>query len=414
MSLCAAAAALVLSFCQPMPAPNRQVESRLQRIHLRNGDYIEGRVHTETATDMVVRVDDGFLLLQKSQIARLEIVLLRNHESPAPPVPPRSPGAAGGRPAPKYVILVPVNILQSVRFRVEAVLDAVRRGSLERDDAVRRILECGPESALHLAALLEPLDPELRGFAVQCLSLLKNPDTLPALIKLCDSEDPGVRVSTAALAGMLGDKGAGRRLRGLLKDREPAVRAAAASAIDKLDDPAGLEHVAPLCADPHPEARAAALDATVQLARRHDLRENLLWALDRALRWPPKGGETDILKAVGATGDPEAWTLAARHLASPSEKARAAAAMAIGQLGAVEASKAVLEQMAGETRPEPRIQLAQAAERLKLMEAAPILMEWLSETDESTRRAALRALRGMTDQTFGEEPGPWKEWWKNR
>ncbi|HZL72739.1 MAG TPA: HEAT repeat domain-containing protein [Planctomycetota bacterium] len=410
MTLCAAAAALLLSFAQ-VPAARRAADPGLLRIHLRNGDYFEARLQSETATEMVFRVEDGLMLIRKYEIARIETPKLRNHESPAPP---RAPGAEGAGPRPKYVILVPSNLVHSVRFKVDAILDALHRRVIDRDDAVRRVLECGPEAAIHLTALLEVLDADFRSFATQCLSLLKNPETVPSLLKLFDSEIPAVRVTAAVLTGMMGDKGAGRRLCALLRDRVPSVRAAAAAALDKLDDPAGLEHVAPLCSDPDPEARAAALEATVQLARRHEMRENLLWALDRALRWPPKGGEPDILKAVGASGDPEAWTLAIRHLSSSSEKARAAAAMAIAELAAPQASKAVLEQMAAESQPEPRIQLAFAAERLKIAEAAPRLVEWLAEPDESVRRAALRALRALSGENYGEDPAPWREWVKSR
>jgi HEAT repeat protein len=405
------AAALIATLMQAPPAPRvRPEEARLQRIHLRNGDYLEGRVVAETSTAIEIRVLDGLLLLPKHQVSRIEAITLKTHASPPPPVR----AAAPGKSAPRLVVLVPTEVVRDIAFRADATLFALRRGTIDRDDALRRLLDCGPEGSLHLASQLEVLEPEIRELVTQSLSIVNNPETLPTLLKLFDSEDPAVRLTAASLAGSIRNRDAGRRMSALLKDRDPAVRAAALIAFEQIDDPAALDWVSPLCADPDPAARAAALDATIKLSQRHEMRETLLLALDRALRWPPKGGEPDILKALGSCGDPEAWEIAAPLLRSPSAKTRAAAATALGLLAAPASAESVAKQMEVELDSEARIQLSFAAEKVAVMAGAPSLIDWLTESDESVRRAALRALRSLSGLTLGEEPELWNDWLKSR
>ena len=403
----AAAAGLMLAAFQTEPG--------VQRIHLRNGDYIEGRVLSTTPSSLEIRVEDGVLHLSRSQVRKVELVVLRTQALPPPPEAAKEP--APGLPAkgpPKYVVLVPLSVVQGVRFRIDAVFEALRRGMLSREDAQRRILDCGPEGAPHLAALLERLEPERRDLAEQCLAVLNSSATLPMLLKLLESEDAAVRIAAAGLAGRLGEKEAVRKLLGLFKDRAAGVRAAAATALESLDDPGVLDGLSALFTDPDPGARAAAIDATIKLARRHEMRENLLCAFERSLKWPVKGTEPDLLKALAASGDPEAWTIAAAHLDSASDAVRAAAAMALGTLGAAESAASIVERMEVELKVEPRIQLALTAERLRLPGAAPVLVEWLGAPEESVRRAAVRALRSVSGQELADDPAAWREWLKGR
>lgn len=153
-------------------------------------------------------------------------------------------------------MIVPAQVVHSVKFRVDTAIAGVSRNVISREDGLRRLTECGPEGALYLASLLEALEPDLRVLGGQGLVLLKN----------------------------------------------PAVRAAALDALGILNDADSFEYVSPLCDDPDPGARTSALRASVEIAKKRGLRESLLWALSRAPKWPSKGGECDLLLAAGACG----------------------------------------------------------------------------------------------------------------
>lgn len=408
---------MLLAALAAAPPQARTVERTVQRVHLRHGDYIDGKLDSQSRTEVLVQVDRGLIALPRWQVMKIESVTMQVPEGRRPEVSEKS-GSPTPRSSikpldPNRVALEPVRIPLQIQMRVDRALALLQEPGGNREEALGRLMDAGLDGALYLATLLETLDPDARNLATTALVVLPNPKTTPNLIRLASSRDPQVRAIVASLLGLAGGSGVLRPLRALLKDKEPPVRAAAVVSINALDDPDAFDAISELCADPDPATRAAALEVTVDLGMRHELKENVLLALSRALRAAPRGAEPDILLAIAKSGHPEAWTLIVDYLPDTSEKVRAAAAAAVGLLQSGEAGPALLEQMKNESQKEPRMRQAYAAERLRLTSATETLIGWLGEEEADLRRAAAGALRSIHGQSFGEDRAKWRDWSKS-
>lgn len=132
------------------------------------------------------------------------------------------------------------------RFAGEIV--ALFRDARREDPRVRRYLalalgRLGDRGSV--GPLIESLedeteDPETRLYAAWSLGALEDPAALPTLVRLLDSDDPGMVKMASYALGAIGDRSAAPRLQALLGHPSTEVRWNAALALAQLDDPSGL------------------------------------------------------------------------------------------------------------------------------------------------------------------------------
>lgn len=174
------------------------------------------------------------------------------------------------------------------------------------------------------------------------------------------------RARAIALLGELRDRASVRALVAALAD--PAVRADAARALGEIGDPTSAPALA-ACLD-DPSARAAAIEAIGRVADASTVPLLARLSRDPSLR-------RDVLRILGETGAPEALPHLVRALGARDTAAVAAEGLAL--LG------------------EP---------------AVPSLIQALSVRNSAAR--AREALVSIASVDFGDDPGAWQRWWRDR
>ncbi|HLY73623.1 MAG TPA: HEAT repeat domain-containing protein, partial [Planctomycetota bacterium] len=133
--------------------------------------------------------------------------------------------------------------------------------------------------------------------------------------------------------------------------------------------------------------------------------------LVRALDQASPNAKFDLIGALGRTQLRDKWNVIAPYLRDDLPELRAAAAAALGDLGAAEASEALVSQAAAETDGRVKIRIAGAAKTLFVKGAIDPLLRWLRDDSEVVRTESSAALETLTGQKFGLDTAKWDAWW---
>lgn len=412
-----------------------RVEVRFQRVHLKNGNFLDGQIVQQTPREVVLRMKFGEMRVRADQIERIEAIKLRSvgekSDEIAPPrrpsPPPENPSerrdpftrpsarpdlpprTTGPRPPPDALF----SPRPETRQQVDPLLRQLERSDPEqRDPIVQRLVDLGGETGPYLASLLEKVDREILVPVVNAIESLRDPRSVPVLYRQLESANALVRRSAIQLIVSIAGPEAAPRLTLLLRDPDPSVRAAVVSALQAIGDRDAFDALVPLAADPDREVRTRALGALNDLARRHDLRDPLAVALEAAAERAQGAALPDVLASLGHTGQPRVWTTLVRYLDHDEADVRAAAVAALGALGGRDSGPALAARLPVEQDPAVRVALAQAVQKLVLRDAAETLISWLDDPEIEIRASALRALQTITGQNLGSDPSRWRAWWE--
>jgi HEAT repeat protein len=393
------------------------IEIRFHRVHLRNGNFIDGTLDRQSPSQVVLKMKAGEMLINRTSIERVELVKMRTfNEKPKPvgggikPVDPDKP-AKGNEGAAKPTAPLP-EISDSVKTRVVKLLDRFGKTAPEfRYEVMAEILQLGEEAAACLAALLERTESDMRNYVTEILTVMKDRKSVPWLVHLLGHSDSTLRAQALLILASIEDQSVIPQVRPMLGDSEAMVRDAAIRCLQQLDDLDSMSSLGYLATDPNPAIRGRALGAVAELGRKHDrgveVAEILMAALDRA-----RGQSVaDVAGALSRTGYKDAWPSLARLLDAPEPRVRSTAAIGLASLGAVEAGDQILQRMALEDDKRTRLQLGVAASRLKLRAAIPTFVLWLTDLDPEIKAASAAHLGTLTGQNFGSNADRWREWW---
>jgi len=250
------------------------------------------------------------------------------------------------------------------------------------------------------SAILDRADL-LRGSSLEVLTgVFARSGLFEARVKDLGSRRVWDRRLAADALGRSGSQDAVRHLALSLRDDDDDVRSIAAKGLGKLRAVSAIGYLVSLFRDIADRSCVSVADTLIGLGE--DAVPALLDAAgdpgssERTLYW--------VLRCLESIGDP-AGTIRAAHEAGPhiapamtheSERVRAAAASALGRLGAV--SDAQLLRVAfGDPAPEVRRQAAAAAGRVAGVEAVPWLLELFGDPDFDVSYSASRALLSFGD-----------------
>jgi HEAT repeat protein len=418
-----------------VPPQEERAEVRFQRVHLKNGNFLDGIIVQQTAREVVLKMKFGEMRIRADQIERIEAIKLRSvgekpeelppprrppsppKEDPAgrrdpftrPPPPPAAPPRTAGPRIPDSLF----SPRPETRDQVDPLLRQLERSDPEqRDPIVQRLVELGGETAPYLASLMEKVDREILVHVVNALESLRDPRSVPVLYRQLESPSALVRQNAIHLVTSIAGPEAAPRLTLLLRDPDPSVRAAAVSGLQTIGDRDAFDALAPLAADPDREVRTRALGALRDLARRHDLADLLSTTLETAAERAQGAALLDVLASLGHAGQPRVWTTLVRYLDHDEADVRAAAVTALGALGGRDSGPSLAARVPVEQDRAVRVALAQAVQKLVLRDAAGTLIEWLDDPDVEVRACSVRALQTITGQNLGSDPGPWRAWWE--
>ncbi len=407
------AACLAPAWAQDPPL----VEARFHRIHLKNGNIIDGDIVQQTERTVVMRLKFGDMSIRRDQIVKIELMKIRSLGEKPVEVKPPTPKPSDVKtspptdtpPKPPTTDPAPAG---SLREKVDQILGRLVRTPDDRKyEVMQELTRLGEGSAVFLADLLDDVDDGSRPFLAAALALMKDKSALPILGGYLKHRHPGVRFLSVEVIGATGDPAMAPELRPLLEDADLGVRSVAITALTQLGDRASFEPIARYVSDDDRALRTRAINAVFEMSRNLGMVSEMEDALVRGLERARGGARADVVNAIGRLQKKELWSSLAAVLGDEDPQVRKAAVIALGGLGEQEASEAVVQRLAAEQDKGVRLQLASAAQKLKIRRAIAPLIDWMGEEDAELKSATLLALRGISGQNVGTTRDAWAAWW---
>jgi HEAT repeat protein len=402
---------------------------RFHRVHLRNGNFVDGELIRQSAREVLLRLKSGEMGIRRDLIVRVEYIKMRGiqekpeeiespkaapiaFESPTPKAPPPVRTTTPKTPkAPRTRAEGAYKASTELKGRVDPLLAKLERADPEMiDPIVQELVQMEPEAHAYLASQLEVAPRPLVPLIGSVLSRTKSPMAAPYLSRLLTHESPQVRKQAALGLATNGETADASYLLPALKDKDPEVLGTVIATLSIIGDESAFDAIAPLCAEEDREVRTQALGALSSLAAKHDLKEQLVRTLSEALAAAPPGRSLDVLGALVSTGQPEAGPSVARLLESDQVDIRKAAAEGLSRLAGPDVADEIVARMAREDNAEVRVALAGAAAKAKAVDGLDELAGWLEDENGGVRKAALEALRTLSKTDFGTDRQKWEEW----
>ncbi len=389
-------------------------ESKFHRVHLRNGNFIDGQLLKDLPSEVLLKIDTGEMVIRRDQINRIEFIKMRSvNERPVVKTPVKNPVTTPGKTA-EPTPLPDVKSPPDIQRKVNDVLMKYKADKNPEKGALptEELAALGEEAAVYLATILPKLDVALQQPAALALGTLKSPKAALVLAEQTRHQNPDVRLNAVQAIGSMGDDEKTRHLRPLLRDPDPAVRRLVINLVSSLEDRDWFDAISELCGDPVKEVRNPALSMASNLATKHDLKENFIRILVGNLGATVAGVRADSASTLGGVGKADHWTSLAPLLRDSDAGVRAATALALSNIGAVAAGPDIVAQLSLERDHWTRIYLAGACQRMKLNAAIDPLITWLSDSDTEIRSAAGVSLQGITGERFGTDLEKWQAWFE--
>lgn len=390
-------------------------EVRFHRVHLRNGNFLDGHLVRQDTSKVVLRMSGGEMILRRDQIERIEFVKLRSLGEPA-----RIVARPSGSLEPRLPERSAEPVLKDAPARPKPGSDKsdgfeaqLKDASPERrKELIRQAAAARPDAPAFLVDLLAQVDPEVRPEVCSILLEKKDKAALPALEKLLRHASGDLRAEAARLVGEFGEADRAPLVRRLLRDADPGVRRAAILALERLNDADAFDALSELLLDADRGVRGQAILSLSTLAAKQGRGEDLRRVLEDAVDRTRGEARVDLVAALSKSTQKDLAPLFSRLLVAEEPLVRAHAALGLASVGATDCEEEIVQRLVVERDYWPRVQLAETAKTLKLRKAIPVLIEWLLDPDPNMQQAASRALRGITGQSIGLDHERWSDWWK--
>jgi HEAT repeat protein len=403
------------------------VNTRFERIHLRNGNAIDGHLIQESNSLIVLEIPGGQMRIRKDSIdsdgagrLRIELIKMRSYqEAPKllPVLRPKAspPAESAPKSAPSAAPEVQpesVSLTGTPEEQLEQAEGLLKSASKERQRGVIDSLQkLGSSAAPVIARHLSDLDDSVVPSASQALQTLKDPSVVKAVHSLLSSDRAAVREAAVSVIGALGNgKEDAADVRPLLSDSDIRVRGATIIALRRLGDTESFDRIADFISDPDSELRTKAMLALTELAQSGGLSKKLTEVLGRSIERANGQIRIELLGEAAKLGALELGPIFSRLATDPEPMVRSYAIMGLGKINSTEYEEQILERLGVERDYWPRIQLAEAAKSMKLKKAVDPLIDWLGDEDGNIRAAAYRSLQAITGLNFGSGQEEWRAW----
>lgn len=412
-----AAAGLAVFLCGLVAAAQDYtwVETRFHRVHLRNGNFIDGKVLEVTDREVQLRLQSGEMTIRSLSIDRIELMKMRSLMELPKLDPPLKRVPVAPKPAVAASRLRGDRVLPAVsdelKSNVEMILQRLRVAKNDQKGKLVMDLASQPNVSPYLAFLMPNLEDEACYHVRTAIMQAKDPSAVPFLLDALDSDRAFVQIHTLALLSVLGDSRVFPVIRRCLTQGLPAIKAAAMDALQQLGDVDSIPQIADLLDDPDDMVRVAAINAALDLGKKARRMEVVADQIRRAL--PVQAGRParDLLGAAARSGSPELWRPVSEFLRHEDPALRRAAAEALCVLAARESSAVVAGRLRMEDDPRTLVTLSRALGILRDRDAVPALIDLLRHSDENVVRGAAAALRAITGEAFEAQYDRWFDWW---
>lgn len=408
-------AVLAAVACLALPlslAAQEWVEVRFDRVHLRNGNFIDGQIIARSDASVTMRIVGGEITFKYGMIDRIELVKMKDIKQKEILIDkPKGPVVKPPTDTPN--VPKPPEVKGDVRAQVLAIVKKWRAaGKDARFEVQKELIPLGPEAATVLLNNLEAfVEAELQGLVEPTVSELK-PDGAAALIQpALKSPKASLRASAATMLGDLNDRGSTRDIAALLTDVESKVRGAAIGSLHKLKATDAIESIAKLGVDPDQGIRNIAMAITIDLCREANRINDTIYLFKDLLNQAKGDVKADIALSLGRTNLKEAADPLVQLLRDDNANARSMALVSLANLDARQVSNDIADNMRAERDRGTRIYYITTSQALKIRKSIPILLDWMEDQDEGIRTSAQGALRAISNQNLGIDIAAWRAWW---
>jgi len=388
-------------------------EVRFHRIHLRNGNFIDGKVTADKPDEVVVLMAAGEMAILRDQIDRVEMVKMKSYNDKA--IILDTPKAKKDEPSvPRTSKTMEVITPEQIKRKVDVMLLRLKSSSTgEKEFGIAELQPLGDEGATYLASKAGAHDLAIQNAIMSALIVLGKPGPkLAALLEeYMSNEKASLRgLALTVLTATGGEADRARYLRPALRDPDAGVRIIAISSLGSVEDKDWFSDASDLIGDSNKDVRSRAVTICRRLSAGTPLNEKLVSIATTHLRSADANIRGEMAGLIGVLGILEAWSSLTPLLRDTDASVRAAAAQGLMGLAAPESGPEIVSVLAAETDRWVRIYLAGAAQKLRLKAAVEPLISWLSDPQQDVRTAAEGALRTLTGQTLGTDQGKWNEW----
>lgn len=405
----------------------KPVETRITRVHLKNGNTVDGRLVSSGSNELVLRLsNNGEVSLSREDIQSIEIVKMRTMVDWEPavkrePVIVRGPVATAAVEAPVPAAASEKGkqtgkpaapaINPDLRTHIDEVLGQMERASIHERKQMVGELTKEASAAPYLASRLPDMHEEMLPFLGKALWELRDPDMAPYVFAALDSERPAVLQQAILLSARLEGSWTSSKIRRFLSDPRAPLRAATAEALKTMGDAGSLLEILPMLEDKEPLVRAVALNACLELGRRTGRMELVAGRLEECMVRAEGCALGELLVGAGRSGQKSLSKPLARFLRDADPAIRAKAAAALTELGDFDAVPALVQALVSEQASVAQLALLRAGMVLQVREFIDPTLPLLKSGDEEVRQTAREALRVITRQNFGDDFEAWSRWW---
>jgi HEAT repeat protein len=395
------------------------------RVHLRNGNFLDGRLEQINDKEILFRWSPGVLLRIKVGDIRgdVEEIKIRTlHSEPRkvavrPPPIETQPDVEPSTPEPRDPSKAPSEIERLFKRLMS-------RPDMTYEVLVREVKALGIEGARAMIAEMPSMDAQMSQLAIVAMDQMRELPVEREIRGLLESKRPDLR---AAACNALANRGATDSMRAIqtaLRDRSPHVRSAALMALPAFGDGSVLPAITELTIDQDPNVRARAFRSAEDLSSKAGLDNDLAQRLLSLSGRGPTGSVAESATALGRLADrsgegfptDDVRNALLDMMSMREPETRGAAAFALSSVKPPGPSAdAVLDAMARERDPKAIVSMCDALGRLKIQKSLEPLIEKLRDDSKDVAAAARRSLEKITGQT---EPGAdyqkWREWYEGQ
>jgi HEAT repeat protein len=390
---------------------------RFTRVYLTNGNFIDGQLLKDTPASVLLKLRSGEMTIRRDMIDRVEFVKMRDRLQP-PVVTPRPKAEAPPRPEVKSdvpKIAIDTKTPADIQKKVDQMVQKLRLSPGPEKVFPREELEAlGDHAITYLASRVPDMDVGMMDVIMQAFIAMKTTVPNEILGAFINHDKPSVRSFACTVLGLQSDEMKRTYVRPMLKDRDDRVRLTAVSLLGSVTDPDWMDTVGDLCGDPSRDVRNCAIHTTRRVAQKNDLKDKCLRILVQNLSSSSDAVREDMVGGIAALGIKDSWTFLTRMLNDREPKVRAAAASGLTALAVDESGTEIVDAVGRERDGHTRLALIQLVARLRLMKAMEPMLDWLSGSDESVRKATENLFRVLTGESLGQDREAWANWLKNK
>src|SRR6185436_15937694 len=204
------------------------VETRFHRVHLRNGNFIDGNVTGLSDRAVSLKLMVGEMNIRRDSIDRIELIKMRSLlEKPKldPPLKQMTakPTAVGAPRGIEPIIPVP-QVEAALKSNVSAILGRMRIANPDQREELLVDLSRLPNAGPYLASQMGTVNDESVEYVGRALSIMKDPESLPYIAAHLQSSRELVVIQALKLVADLEDPNWVQFARPLLNHAQAAVR----------------------------------------------------------------------------------------------------------------------------------------------------------------------------------------------